>query len=252
MAVLSIGLFVAMVASLELGRRRGRRVIAADREAYTGVGTLEAAIFALLGLLLGFAFAGAVSRFDNRRQLAVEEANAISTAYLRLDLLVSHQPVVRQLFRKYLDARIRVYEDVTPDVRDRRIAEAARLQRGIWTQAVLAGRADPTENTGQVVLPAINQMIDVTAARTLALRTRMPTLILMLLCVVALLSAVIAGYSSSKYRRSVPHMLAYAACVAITMYALLDLDNPREGFIRLASAEALLEELRGSIRDEAH
>ena len=247
---ISIGLFVAMLACLELGRRLGRRVVAVDTQAHRGVGPVEAAIFALLGLLLGFAFAGAMSRFDTRRQLVIREVNAINTAYLRLDLLVSDQPAMRHLFREYLDARIRVYENIPQELLDRRIAEATELQRRIWAGAVMAWRADPTENTGQVVLPAINEMIDVTTARTLALRTRMPTLILTLLCIIALLSGVMAGYSmSSRRRRNLPHMIAYAACVAITVYAVLDLDNPREGLIRLASAEDLLEDLRASIQE---
>ena len=249
-AVISIVLFVAMLACLELGRRLGRRVIAVDRRRTGASGRVEAAIFALLGLLLGFAFAGAMSRFDSRRQLVIREANAISTAYLRVDLLASNQQAMRHLFREYLDARIRVYENIPQDLRDRRIAEAARFQRQIWALAVMAGRDDPTVNTGQVVLPAINDMIDVTTARTLALRTRMPTLILALLCGVALFSGVMAGYSmSSRQRRSLPHMLAYAACVAFTVYVVLDLDNPREGLIRLASAEDLLEDLRASIQE---
>jgi hypothetical protein len=117
-------------------------------------------------------------------------------------------------------------------------------------RAVIAGRADPTENTGQVVLPAINEMIEVTMARTLALRTRMAALILTLLCAVALLSALMAGYAmSARPRCSLPHMVSYAACVALTIYAVLDLDNPRRGFIHLVSADTLLEELRTSIHE---
>ena len=247
---LSIGLFFGMLICLEVGHRFGRGVAAQNAKAHRGLGPLEAAIFALLGLLLGFAFADALSRFDDRRQLIIQEAKAISTAYLRLDLLATDQEPIRHLFREYLDARIRVYEDVADEVRKTRIAEAAGLQRRIWVRAVIAGRADPTENTGQVVLPAINEMIEVTMARTLALRTRIAPLILTLLCVVALLSALMAGYAmSARPRRSLPHMVSYAACVALTIYAVLDLDNPRRGFIHLVSADTLLEELRTSIHE---
>jgi hypothetical protein len=250
MTTLSIGLFLSMLVCLELGHRIGHRAVGGDEGAHSGLAPIEAAIFALLGLLLGFAFAGAMSRFDDRRQLAIREANAISTAYLRLDLLVSDQHAMRHLFREYLDARIGAHENVPEDVRDSQIAEAAELQRRIWARAVVAGRADPSENTGQVVLPAINEMIEVTTARTLANRTQMPTLILVLLCIASLLSAVMAGYSmSNRPRRSVLHMVSYAACIAVTVYAVLDLDNPREGLISLASAEALLEDLRDSIRE---
>src|SRR5262249_12777640 len=107
-AALSIGLFVGIVACLEVGYRVGRHSSEKNPEsAHEGIGVIEAAVFALLGLLLGFSFAGGTSRLDTKRQLIVQEANAISTAYLRLDLLpASNQPEMRRLFREYLDARL--------------------------------------------------------------------------------------------------------------------------------------------------
>jgi hypothetical protein len=114
---LSIGLFVGMLACLEVGYRIGRHNSAQHPElAHEGTGTIEAAVFALLGLLLAFTFAGGTSRLDTRRQLIVQEANAIGTAYLRLDLLPANdQPDMRRLFREYLDARLRAYEKL-PDL----------------------------------------------------------------------------------------------------------------------------------------
>src|SRR5687767_4262821 len=75
-----------MLACLDAGYRFGRRDDTSPRT-HEGIGAIEAAIVALLGLLLGFAFAGSMSRLDARRELLVHEANAIGTAYLRVDLL---------------------------------------------------------------------------------------------------------------------------------------------------------------------
>jgi len=113
-AAVSAGLFAAILVCLEIGYRIGGASSRKHNElAYEGTGTIDAAVFALLGLLLGFSFAGATSRFDGRRQLIVHEANAIGTAYLRLDLLpASEQPVMRGMFREYLDARLRAYERI--------------------------------------------------------------------------------------------------------------------------------------------
>ena len=248
---MSVGLFLGMLACLELGYRIGCRAEARDGSAHEGLGAIEAAIFALLGLLLGFAFAGAVSRLDARRQLIVQEANAIGTAYLRLDVLPpSDQPELRRLFREYLEARFRAYEGVA-DLKtvDPFIAQAAQLQQQIWARAIAAGHLDQTQNTTRVALPAINEMIDVTTARTVAARTRLPGLVLVLLLVVALLSAVTAGYAMAKRkRRSVLHVVLYAAAVATTVYVVLDLDNPRVGLIRLDATERILHDLHDSIR----
>ena len=247
----AVGLFIGMLISLELGYRIGRRAESTDERAHEGLGAIEAATFALVGLLLGFAFAGAVSRLDARRQLIVQEANAIGTAYLRLDVLPSaEQPGLRKLFREYLEARVRVYErGVDAETADRFVAQAAQLQQQIWHQAIAASQLDQTQNTTRVVLPAINEMIDVTTARTVAARTRLPGLVLVLLLVVTLLSALTAGYAMARRkRRSVLHIVLYAAAVATTVYVVLDLDNPRFGLIRLDATDRILQELHDSIR----
>ena len=77
--VVATGLFVGIVVCLEIGYRLGRRSSAKNPElAHEGIGVIEAAVFALLGLLLGFSFAGGTSRLDAKRQLIVQEANAIA------------------------------------------------------------------------------------------------------------------------------------------------------------------------------
>jgi len=245
-------LFIGILACLEIGYRLGRRNLVKNPErAHEGIGVIEAAVFALLGLLLGFSFAGGTSRLDAKRQLIVHEANAIGTAYFRVDEVpVNNQPELRRLFRDYLDARIRVYEKL-PDVEaaEQQLARAAELQKEIWSHAVAASRNDPTQNVARLFLPAINEMIDVTTARTIAMHTQLPRLIFVLLSGVALMSGLLAGYAMAKRRsRSLFHMTLYAAVIAITVYAILDLEYPRFGLIRLNKADQALLQLRDSIR----
>ena len=110
-------LFVGILVFLMVGRWLGTRSIRNHgTEGLTNVSSLEAAVFALLGLLIAFSFSGALSRFDGRRAQAVDEANAIGSAYLRLDLLpAAPQPALRDNMRKYVDARIATYKAL-PDV----------------------------------------------------------------------------------------------------------------------------------------
>jgi len=249
--VLANGLFVGTVACLEGGYRIGRRASARHPDfAHEGVGAIEAAIFALFGLLLGFSFAGATSRLDVRRHQIVQEANAIATAYLRLDLLpATEQLDLRHLFRQYLDTRLNMYRRL-PDLAaaDQELARAQRIQQEIWSGAVAGSHADPTQNAVRMLLPALNEMMDLTTARSIALRTSLPTLILALLVSLALLSGLVAGYAMAKrQRRSGLHTLLYAGIVAVTVYAVLDLDNPRSGLIRLDAADSALVKLRNSI-----
>jgi hypothetical protein len=249
--IVSTGLFISILACLDAGYRVGFRNVEEHATAHEGIGALEAAIFALLGLLLGFSFSGATTRLDARRQAIVSEANAIGTAYLRLDMLPpSEQPELRQLFREYVDARLNAYAHI-PDMEVFRqeIALAGQLQQQIWARAVTASANDPSQNSTRLLLPALNEMIDITTARTIALDTHLPGLVFLLLLAVALASGVVAGYAMAKRRqRSWLHMVLYAACIAITVYTVTDLDYPRSGLIRLSSADKALEQLKESIR----
>ena len=128
-----------MLAVCELGRRFGMARIARDPDGLAkGMGAAEGAVFALLGLLLAFTFSGAASRFEDRRHLVTAEANAIGTAYLRVDLLSpAVQPAMKDLFRRYLDGRLETYRNVQDLAATKAsLAEDVALQGEIWKLAV--------------------------------------------------------------------------------------------------------------------
>jgi len=112
-AMMTLFLLAAVIACIELGRRIRIRRNQKD-EAPSGLSTIDGAVFGLMGLLLAFTFSGAESRFDTRRQLIVQESNAIGTAYLRVDLLpATAQPQLREDFRSYTDSRIALYHAIS-------------------------------------------------------------------------------------------------------------------------------------------
>jgi hypothetical protein len=232
--VYTAGLFVGMLLLLEIGRRIGRRRLAQDPEGATvGVGAVEGAVFGLLALLVAFTFSGAVARFDTRRQLIVEEANAIGTAYLRLDLLpTAAQPPLRAAFRQYVTARLAMYRQLANVEATRQaLGRAATLQTELWTQAVAGTREpDAHPDAAKLLLPALNAMIDITTTRALALQTHPPLIIFVRLFVVALASALLAGYSLARsQRRHWLHLVGFAALIAVVVYVILDLEFPRRG-----------------------
>ena len=117
------------------------------------------------------------------------------------------------------------------------------------SRAVSATRRDPTQNSARLLLPALNEVIDISTTRTIAMHTQLPALIFILLTGVALISGLLAGYAMAKRKsRSWLHLLLYAAVIAITVYAVLDLEHPRFGLIRLDAADQALRQLRDSIR----
>ncbi len=246
----ALGLFVGQIALLEIGRRVGRRRQAQDVEgARTGIGAVEGAVFGVLGLLIAFTFSGAASRFDQRRMLIGEEANAISTAYLRLDLL---PPAVRgplkQKFRDYLDARLSAYRKL-PDV-DAATGDLNRshtLRAEIWRDAVAA--VSLPDALPMAVLPPINNMIDIATNRWVAFQTHPPLVIFAMLSGIALVSALLAGYamSGAKTRHRL-HMLVYATVVSAAVYVIVDLEYPRFGLIRVDAADQFLVDVRDRMK----
>lgn len=249
----AIGLFVGMLLLMELGRRIGYARMARDPEgAQQGLSAVEGAVFALLGLLIAFTFSGAASRFEDRRHLIGQEANAIGTAYLRIDLLPKNtQPELRDLFRRYLDLRTVTYRNAenTADTNNK-LNQAATLQSEIWDKAILASlRPEAPTQAAMLLLPALNDMIDITTTRTVATQNHPPRTIYLLLCGLSLVGALLAGYGMSCSRgRSLLHVAAFASIISLTVYVILDLEYPRLGFIRIDAADQVLIDLRKSMK----
>jgi len=252
-ALFAVAMFGGMLLFSEVGRRAGIAQLARNAGALTqGAGAAEAAVFALLGLLLAFTFSGAASRFEDRRHLIAQEANAIGTAYLRLDLLAADaQPELRQLFRDYVDNRASVYSD-TRDLDEVRakLAAGAALQQQIWTRSLRATQQPgAASQAGILLLPALNDMIDITTTRAAATQNHPPIIVFLLLAVLGLIGAMLVGYSTSvNKRRGWLHTLVFATILSLTAYVIVDLEYPRLGLIRVDSADQLLHDLRASMR----
>jgi hypothetical protein len=251
--LLAGSLFFGMLLLFEVGRRFGiaRRRLDPDG-VDKGSGPVEAAVFGLLGLLLAFTFSGAASRFEDRRHLITEEANAIGTAYLRIDLLPPDtQPAIRQLFSRYLIARTEIYRDAGDVTATKaRASETNMLQREIWSKAVSASqRPEAATDAAKLLLPALNAMIDITTTRAVAMQNHPPRVIFFLLAVLSLISALLSGYvMCSTAVRSWFYMLLFAATMSATFFVILDLEYPRFGLIRIDEADKVLVDLRNLVR----
>ncbi len=248
--LMSVLLFLGMIVCLEVGRFIGRRKMQTDPAgAKAGVGTVEGAIFALLGLLIAFTFSGAATRFQERRQLVVEEANAIGTAYLRIDLVDSgRQPALRELFRSYVDARLEVYRRTEPSTRED-LSACSELQTRIWQQAVAACEAESSPAPATLFLSALNEMFDITTTRAAAARMHPPEIIFAMLCILSLGSALLAGYGMAEAKRpSWLHILAFSAITAGTVYVICDIEFPRLGLVRVDKIDQLLIDVRAGMK----
>lgn len=254
-ALATAGLFLGMLLVAELGRRMGIAKLARDPEGLEkGAGAAEAAVFGLLGLLIAFTFSGAASRFEDRRHLIADEANTIGTAYLRIDLLPADaQLAMRALLRRYLDVRLATYRDADDmPATLARLAEGAALQQQIWTGAVLAcRRPEATTQASMLLLPALNDMIDITTTRAMATRNHPPVVVFLLLAGLSLVGALLVGYGTSgNQQRTWLHTLVFATILSLTVYVIVDLEFPRLGLIRVTADDQVLIDLGNSMQVE--
>src|SRR5262245_12360528 len=245
-----VGLFVGMLLCLYIGQRLGRQALKEHIE-WARLTAVEAAIFGLMGLIIAFTFSGAAQRYELRRQLVVDEANAIGTSYLRVDLLpTSRQTSLREKYRSYLETRLVIYR-VLPDLDEsaRQASVASRLQQELWAETVAALAEAPPHAT-LVVIPALNEMIDITTRRTIATLTHTPKLVMAMLLVLGLVCSLLVGYTiaGSKASGVGLHLLAFAITMSATIYVIIDLDYPRFGIIRLDFADQALTDLLATMK----
>ena len=234
---IAVGLFFGLFLALEIGYRLGRRATAdLDARASGLIGAVQGAILGLLGLLLAFSFAAAGSRFLERQDLIVQEANAIGTAYLRADLLEdSHGSALRSSLQRYTQHRVELSGRLRSGVLPADLAEAERLQGAMWDAAVAGVTARPA--TMVVVLPPVNDVIDLHSTRVAAGRKHLPLPVMGLLVACSLLAIGVIGYGSGTGgRRRLALTVPLAALIGLSLWITIDLDHPRAGMLQLSDA----------------
>lgn len=243
---------ILLLACAELGFRLGLRVHASRDEARKrSVAGVPGAILGLLGLLLGFTFAMAVGRYDTRRALVVQDANAIGTAYLRASFLPdAHVQPVEDLLRRYTALHIdafRIWND--PVARAAAVARSAELQRELWSHATAAGREAPSAMVASFV-SALNDAFDTESERIAASRAGIPPTIWVLLLFVAGIGCLSNSYAAAAEGvRSPFSTLVLPLLITVVVVLIFDLMHPRQGLI--GQSQQPLRDLQQSIAPRA-
>jgi len=235
------------------GRWLGERELRDDPEgARLGTGAVEGAVFGLLGLLMAFTFDGAADRMSVRRDLVTDEANAIGTAWLRLDLLDgADSDAMRPRFREYVEARLRLAEDFrSSDSLSPSERTSQQLQAQIWRESVSAVQRLPNPEVGPPLLEALNEMIDIAGTRAVRMRTHPSAIIYLLLGLLTMAATFLAGFGMAGRKSGASlHMWAFICLLTATLYVTVDLEFPRFGLIQIGTADRSLVQLRGSMGD---
>jgi hypothetical protein len=240
--VLSI---VALLGAIEIGRWFGVR---AKPEGIGSVPTLEASVLGLLALMIGFTFAVALSRFEARREGVLNEANAIGTTALRARLLPApHSQDCLKLLREYVQVRLDLTQKIPSPLDLKAVLDRSNaIQEALWLQAKeVAAKNNGMVPTG-LFIQSLNEMIDNHEKRVIALTSRVPDIVLVVLYLIAMAASVFSGYAagveSQRSRR--PMYVAMGLFIAVILL-IQDLDRPTRGFI--TAGEQPMQDVAASI-----
>jgi hypothetical protein len=243
-------LFGLLLVATEAGFRRGR-VIRSGLEdpAKSQLTTLQSAMVGLLALLLAFSFAMAESRFETRRQLVLEEANAVGTTYLRSQALAEpYQTKVAALLREYVADRLKYYTaGIDPEKLDEVNQQTGQLQKELWSQAMDAINKDPHSIPAGLFISSLNEVIDLHMKRDIARQNHVPEAVLFLLFLVAILAMGIVGFGCGIGDWRNPSVtVTMSLIITLVILVIMDLDRPRSGFIRVSQRS--MTDLQDSIK----
>jgi len=208
-------------------RRRRREVEDTERK---DMATILPAALTLLTLLIGFSFSMAANRYDQRKTLEADEANAIGTEYVRADLVPAQAAQIKSLLRQYTDQRILFYE-VTDSARHQAVdAATARLQAALWDAAAAPAIATPTPVTA-LVASGMNDVLNAQGYTQAMFWNRLPSVAWVLMILVAVFCSFLLGYS--EYRSSRLRLWILPVIVALPLGLIADMDSPRYGLIHV-------------------
>lgn len=243
--VFLVGALVLLAAALigfQIGRLTNQRVSDKDQ-----IGSVQASVLGLLALLLGFTFGVAFSRYDSRRLLAVDEANALGTTFLRAQMMPQpYKTNLSNLLRRYIDVRLQMLRvGHNPSKLTRVRHDTLKMQQAIWRQAQGAARAKPDDITGTFVT-SLNQSIDLYSSRAAEFYARVPATILWILSLISVASLAIVGYGFGlSGQRSWMIIGLVAVLVSGVIVMIVDLDQPQSGRTRVSQQTMI--DLRDSL-----
>ncbi|HVP50319.1 MAG TPA: hypothetical protein VMT56_03765 [Candidatus Bathyarchaeia archaeon] len=234
-----------MWVGIQIGQLLGKRKPISEEEG-KGFDLITSATLTLLGLIIGFSFSMAVSRYDLRKAYEEEEANAIGTEYVRAGLLSGESSAkVKTMLKEYLEQRLRWYTERDPDLLGQTDQETLKLQDQMWTVVQDAAVPNQTATMG-LVLSGMNDVLNRQGYTQAAWWNRIPRGAWVLMVALSFCSCVLVGYGA----RWKGPMLAFVLpiIIAVAFFLIADIDSPRRGVIRVAPQNLI--SLRDSLRGQ--
>jgi hypothetical protein len=225
--------FVALWLSTQIGAGVLRKWRDLQQDVREDFGVILAATLTLLGLLIGFSFSMATSRYDQRKNLEEAEANAIGTEYVRADLLpAADSGKVRALIRNYLDQRVLFYTTREEQQLRQIDARTAQMQAELWSAVLAPATAQPSPVVALAVL-GMNDVLNSQGYTQAAWWNRIPVAAWALMAAIAVCGNLLLGYGVRNAKAERMLLLVLPLVVSISFFLIADIDSPRHGVIRV-------------------
>jgi len=233
--LVALGLMAGIVAAHEIGFWLGSLTRSADEPFDRQVALVRTSTAALVAFLIGFAFSGAASRFVDRLDIIVKEANALGTAYLRADTIAEPQRgELKAALKEYTTDRVTLLSREGRDLIEPLLAKVNGLHERMW-QSAIKGTQQSAPLMG-IVLPPINQIIDLHLTHLAMARRHLPIPIMTALLGTAAIGVGILGFGNGRGGRRFSLLdSVYGAVLAVALWITIDLDYPGIGIIRMSN-----------------
>jgi hypothetical protein len=224
--------FVVLWLSVQTGDTVRNKLRPLQEDERVDFGIVLGAILTLLGLLIGFTFSMAISRYDQRKDYEEAEANAIGTEYVRADLLPANDGArLRELLKKYTDQRILFYTTNNPQILAKVNVDTAALQNELWS-AARPGAATQATPVVALAVSGMNDVLNSQGYTQAAWWNRIPVAAWVLLTAVAIGCNLLLGYNAHRTNRRL--FLIAPVAVSLSFFLIAEIDSPRWGVIRVA------------------
>lgn len=214
------------------------------------LGSVEGSMLGAMALLLGFTFSIAITKFETRRQVTVDEANQIGTALLRCDMYPdSVRNLLRADFKEYIETRIAYYAVGDDEEKIKQeLIKAGEISNRIWKRVALQAQNPSNIAITAQMIPATNAMIDIVTTRDANRISRVPKLVLFVLLGLVLISSFVLGSDYNGKKRNRILIFCYALAMTLTLDLITELDRPRQGLINLDAIEQKMIDLRELVK----
>jgi hypothetical protein len=234
-------LFFSMLLAIWIGYKLGLKKVKTESKN----SEVSSSLLGLLALILGFTFAMAGSRYENRKINLVDEANCIGTAILRADIYPdSLKNEFKKDFDSYLNSR-RDYYLLNEEVKiNASLKQSAVASSKLWSRATFFAKDKNYFIQSTMMLPALNAMFDSALKSNMVLNSKVPQTIVYLSFIFSVIISFFIGYNSGLEKKINPKFIfGFCFLICVVIYITLDLDRPRRGLIKLDEEISLMQKL---------